>query len=202
MVEYIPSYSAPAEHWGLLPATRLASRKILIEQNIKRRTGPALCVFSLLGPWTVVVNSPVNSVYTAPCTHNKPPPRQYSPLSAPSDIFVSYLTICPILSRWFFHAYCLDLHPFYISCLKPPVFMHVNRDFLLPDLQENSGKFSEQDLFAFDGFMRILFTAKSASVRLKAILWIVRLTCLFPFRIVYAWFFHKRSLTGGAHPIL
>ncbi len=26
--------------WGLLPATRLASRKIFIEQNIKRRTGP------------------------------------------------------------------------------------------------------------------------------------------------------------------
>jgi hypothetical protein len=42
MVEYIPSYSAPAEHWGLLPATRLASRKILIEQYIKKRTGPAL----------------------------------------------------------------------------------------------------------------------------------------------------------------
>jgi hypothetical protein len=43
MVEYIPCYSAPALHWGLLPATRLASRIILIEQNIKR-TGPALCV--------------------------------------------------------------------------------------------------------------------------------------------------------------
>ncbi len=34
----------PAEHWSLLPATRLASRIILIEQNIKKRTGPALCV--------------------------------------------------------------------------------------------------------------------------------------------------------------
>ncbi len=30
--------------WGLLPATRLASREILVEQNIKKRTGPALCV--------------------------------------------------------------------------------------------------------------------------------------------------------------
>ncbi len=30
-------------------ATRLASRKILIEQNIKRRRWPALYVFSLLG---------------------------------------------------------------------------------------------------------------------------------------------------------
>jgi hypothetical protein len=48
--------------------------------------------------------------------------------------------------------------------------MPVNRDFLLPDLQENSGKFSEQDLFAFDGFMRILCTAKSASVCLEAVL--------------------------------
>ncbi len=34
---------------GLLPATRLAGRKILIEQNIKRQTGPAPCVFSLWG---------------------------------------------------------------------------------------------------------------------------------------------------------
>jgi hypothetical protein len=48
VVQYIPCYGAPAVHWGLLPATRLASRKILIEQNIQRRTGPALYVFSLL----------------------------------------------------------------------------------------------------------------------------------------------------------
>jgi hypothetical protein len=48
MVEYIPCYGAPAVHWSLLPATRLASRKILIEQNIKRQTGPALYVISLL----------------------------------------------------------------------------------------------------------------------------------------------------------
>jgi hypothetical protein len=116
MVEYIPCYGALAEHWGLLPATRLASRKILIEQNIKKRTGPALCVFSLLGPRTVVVYIPysrVNSVYTVPCTHNKPPPRQYSPRSAPSDIFVSYLP--DSFAVVFFHAYCLDLHPFYNS---------------------------------------------------------------------------------------
>jgi hypothetical protein len=44
MVEYILCYGGPAEHWGPLPATRLASRKILIEQNIKKRTGPSLCV--------------------------------------------------------------------------------------------------------------------------------------------------------------
>jgi hypothetical protein len=49
MLEYIPCYGAPPEHWGLLLATRLASRKILLEQNIKRRTGPPLCVFSLFG---------------------------------------------------------------------------------------------------------------------------------------------------------
>ncbi len=33
----------------LLPVSRLASRKIIIEQNIKSRTGPALYAFSLLG---------------------------------------------------------------------------------------------------------------------------------------------------------
>jgi hypothetical protein len=48
IVEYITCYNALTVHWDLLPATRLASRKILIEQNIKRRTGPALYVFSLL----------------------------------------------------------------------------------------------------------------------------------------------------------
>jgi hypothetical protein len=60
MVEYIPCYSAPALHWGLLPATRLASREILIEQNIKKQTGPSLCVLcgrnpvsSIAGPSTL-----------------------------------------------------------------------------------------------------------------------------------------------------
>jgi hypothetical protein len=48
LVEFIPCYSATAVYWGLIPVTRLASRKILIEQNIKRQTGPALYVFSLL----------------------------------------------------------------------------------------------------------------------------------------------------------
>jgi chromosome condensin MukBEF MukE localization factor len=48
MVEYIPCCTAPVEHWSLLPATGLASRNILIEKNIKKPTGPALCV--LCGP--------------------------------------------------------------------------------------------------------------------------------------------------------
>ncbi len=39
MLEYIPCYGGPAEHWGLLPATRLASREILIEQNSKSGQG-------------------------------------------------------------------------------------------------------------------------------------------------------------------
>jgi hypothetical protein len=39
MVEYIPCYSAPAVHWSLLPVTRLASRKILIEQKSKSGQG-------------------------------------------------------------------------------------------------------------------------------------------------------------------
>jgi hypothetical protein len=57
MVEYIHCCTAPAEaeHWGLLPASRLASRNMLIEQNIKKRTGPALCVLCgwdrWLGTW-------------------------------------------------------------------------------------------------------------------------------------------------------
>jgi hypothetical protein len=38
MVEYILCYGGLAEHWGLLPATRLASRKILVKQNIKKLT--------------------------------------------------------------------------------------------------------------------------------------------------------------------
>jgi hypothetical protein len=44
---YIPCCTAPAEHWDLLPASRLDSRNILIEQKIKKRTGPALCVCTL-----------------------------------------------------------------------------------------------------------------------------------------------------------
>ncbi len=39
---YSPCFSAPAVYWSFLPATGLASRIILIEQNIKKRTGPAL----------------------------------------------------------------------------------------------------------------------------------------------------------------
>ncbi len=39
---YIPCYPAPAVHWVSLPASRLAGRKILNQQNIKRQTGPAL----------------------------------------------------------------------------------------------------------------------------------------------------------------
>ncbi len=49
-VLYILCYGGPAEHWGPLPASRLASRKILIEQNIKKWTGPALCVLYGLHP--------------------------------------------------------------------------------------------------------------------------------------------------------
>ncbi len=44
MMERIPCYSILELHQGLLPAARLASRKILIKQNIKKRTGPSLCV--------------------------------------------------------------------------------------------------------------------------------------------------------------
>jgi hypothetical protein len=52
MVDYIPYYGASAAHWGLLLATRLANRKILIKQNIKRQTGSALYyiyIYNILG---------------------------------------------------------------------------------------------------------------------------------------------------------
>jgi hypothetical protein len=41
---HVTSYNKQslAEHWGVLPATRLVSREILIVQNIKKLTGPAL----------------------------------------------------------------------------------------------------------------------------------------------------------------
>jgi hypothetical protein len=64
MLEYIPCYGGPAEHWGLLPATRLASREILIEQNIKKQTGPALCV--LCEPDTEELVQTVGTVHPSP----------------------------------------------------------------------------------------------------------------------------------------
>jgi hypothetical protein len=39
MLEYIPCYGASVENWGLLPPTRLASRKILIEHISKSGQG-------------------------------------------------------------------------------------------------------------------------------------------------------------------
>jgi hypothetical protein len=44
-MEYIPCCTASAEEGGLLPASRLASKNILIEKNIKKQTVPALCVY-------------------------------------------------------------------------------------------------------------------------------------------------------------
>jgi hypothetical protein len=48
-VESWPCYSAPAEHWGLLPVTSIASRIILIEQNIKSGQGQH-SVYSVFNP--------------------------------------------------------------------------------------------------------------------------------------------------------
>jgi hypothetical protein len=68
MGEYILCYGGPAEHWCPLPATRLASRKILIEQNIKKRTGPALCVLCAVDCAVQVARCTVHGVvqYTVP----------------------------------------------------------------------------------------------------------------------------------------
>ncbi len=81
MVEYILCYGSPAEHWGPLPAARLAGRKILIEQNIKKRTGPALCVL---------------------CVHTSPHPH---PLSCPTRYCMS------VNCWWYsFRGYHIPLH--------------------------------------------------------------------------------------------
>jgi hypothetical protein len=65
MLEYILCYGGPAEHWGPLLATRLASRKILIQQNIKKRTGPSLCVLC-------VHDILVANVYNRTCATDSP----------------------------------------------------------------------------------------------------------------------------------
>jgi hypothetical protein len=44
MVECIPCYTAPVEHWVTIPTSRLASRKTILEQNIKIWNGPALYI--------------------------------------------------------------------------------------------------------------------------------------------------------------
>jgi hypothetical protein len=125
--------------------------------KIKKLTGPALWLLCVpYCPRTVViVYSTVYSMYTTPCTHNRPPPRQYSHSIATSDI--SSRT-CLIIS----------LTPF---CFLPitTVFMTVKQCFS-PDLKENSCEFFVQDIFAFKVFMRIFFYSLNVSILLKAIL--------------------------------
>ncbi len=47
MLKYVLCYGGPAEHWDLLPASRLASKEILIEQNIKADRAITLCTLQL-----------------------------------------------------------------------------------------------------------------------------------------------------------
>ncbi len=71
MLEYILFYGGPAGHWGPLPATRLASRKILIDQNIKKRTGPALCSLCGLNHLSLrshFVSTYISTSYSYQCT--------------------------------------------------------------------------------------------------------------------------------------
>jgi hypothetical protein len=79
--EYIPCYSALGSS---TPATRLASRKILIEQNIKSGQGQH-------SVYSVVVYTLVYPGNTAPSTHNKPCKRQNSPQSGSRDILLTRL---------------------------------------------------------------------------------------------------------------
>ncbi len=72
MVEYIPCLSAPTVHWGFLPATGLASRIILIEQNIKKRTGPALWLLCGTEHKWGICQCPSSDV---PCVHTSPEVR-------------------------------------------------------------------------------------------------------------------------------
>ncbi len=66
MVEYIVCCGGLAEQWGPLPTTRLASRKILVEQNIKKRTGPALCV--LCAQYSTLYTFHYNTLFLLYCT--------------------------------------------------------------------------------------------------------------------------------------
>jgi hypothetical protein len=89
MVEYILCYGDPAVHRGPLPATRLASRKTLIEQNIKKRTGSELCVFcgenTPTGLWcTAVINCEVLVVLVH--RMRDPPPERRNEESGNGDV--------------------------------------------------------------------------------------------------------------------
>ncbi len=67
----IPSCSAPTVHWGFLPVTSLTSRKIIIEQNIKRRWGPALYGYMYLASRCIYMYLLIHSLIskTIWCTH-------------------------------------------------------------------------------------------------------------------------------------
>jgi hypothetical protein len=78
MVEYISCQSVPAVPWSLLPATGLASRKILSDKNIKNRTGPSLCV--LRGPDSSLVHARIQMR------------RSHPPIRTQTLIFLSCFT--------------------------------------------------------------------------------------------------------------
>jgi hypothetical protein len=112
------------------------------------------------------------------CSHNRPPPRQYSSHSAPSDI----------LFAWLFRS------GFYMLSV-------LIRIILKGKLQ----RIFAQTLFAFDVFM--LFRLQKVRLSLENALRVVRChsvwICLFLFHIVYDWrSLHTRSPTEGARLIL
>jgi hypothetical protein len=110
MVEYIPCYSALAVHWGLLPGTRLAGRKILIEQNIKKRTGPALCVLGgcTLPSWVRLASYAGCYMYRAPAVMHRTGYRHYC--AYPVSYLFAWL-LSPTENRCFDFIYVFIRNP-------------------------------------------------------------------------------------------
>ncbi len=95
MVEYIPCYSAPALRRGLLPATRLAAGKYLVNKISKSVPGQhsvySVSVHTALMP--TCLHSPLLTL-TNLCVH-----RLLSPIPTRSPLFFGYLGASPSPAR-------------------------------------------------------------------------------------------------------
>jgi hypothetical protein len=100
-------------------------------------------------PSTVGVYSPVYSVYIMPCTNTRSCPCQYSPRSAPSDIFLTrpFTIVGLVVLLQFFAILLLSLASFGTWYATNHLFFPLrNKSLSLPDLKENSGENVLQDL--------------------------------------------------------